>query len=571
MKALEQPPQNEMTENEPTMDEHFYFHNNSNTIGSIIFGFIIHSNQIQFIFCGQSETLNTISSAIQKQQFRNHLILKILHQLNTVNPADFSLNMNQHQIASVLGLRHCPKYIVDTDGYIQFETGLLIQNQFVLIDAIGSGAFSNVFKAVNMQKKTFCALKIIRNEPRFESAAKMELKILRKTKEANKTSSVCIHLQCHFAFKGHQCLSFKLFGPSILDVLKNQKYKRLSNEMIQTVAFQIFEAIAFLHSLKIIFTDLKPENIIFVDSDPLIGCASDTRIKLIDFGSAVFGSANGHGHGHMIQTRHYRAPEVILGMRWMEAVDVWSVGCVLLELLNGKLIFATNCSIDHLHQIGKVIGPIPAELIRACNAKKFKILFDDKRQLNMKNAKISRMQPNELNKYFDLHNVQEMHLFNLVSACLCWKAKERISAKKALDEPYFGKNESVKHAEDGMDFLLKENVVIKSEKLSISFHADIDAKSEDVECGKMERIGILNNELLRFELSKVAVPKRSIGSAVDGVDGNDVDCIRVVCKDMDVQRAAMLIPCNRLMNILSANPISQRKNTEIEAYNMLSV
>ncbi len=57
-------------------------------------------------------------------------------------------------------------------------------------------------------------------------------------------------------------------------------------------------------------------------------------IKLIDFGSATFESDY---HSSIVSTRHYRAPEVILGLGWSFPCDIWSVGCILVELLTGKL------------------------------------------------------------------------------------------------------------------------------------------------------------------------------------------------------------------------------------------
>ena len=241
-----------------------------------------------------------------------------MFKLLDVKATDFSPNMNQRQIANLLALEYTPSYKVDCNGYIEFERGLLLKNQFVIIETLGSGVFSKVLKAANILNGTLCAIKITRNEERFKASAKRELKILRDIVE-NDCDSVCIHLQSEFSFKGHQCFIFNVYGPSIYQVLQSRKYQRFSNEVIKSVSYQICKAIAFLHSINIIFTDLKPENCIFVTANPTI----DARIKLIDFGSAIYYNEENR-HCQLIQTRHYRAPEVILGMRWMHAVDVWS-------------------------------------------------------------------------------------------------------------------------------------------------------------------------------------------------------------------------------------------------------
>ena len=77
-----------------------------------------------------------------------------------------------------------------------------------------------------------------------------------------------------------------------------------------------------LHDLKLVHTDLKPENILLV-SPPTTTC---TDIRLIDFGSATFEKDY---HSAVVSTRHYRAPEIILGIGWSYPCDLWSIGCIL--------------------------------------------------------------------------------------------------------------------------------------------------------------------------------------------------------------------------------------------------
>eukprot|EP01083_Nonionella_stella_P289694 985854_1 len=103
-------------------------------------------------------------------------------------------------------------------------------------------------------------------------------------------------------------------------------------------------AAAFLHSLGIINTDLKPDNIMFVSEQSEW---TDLKIKIVDFGAAVFGHSS---YSHMIQTREYRAPEVILAKKWSFEVDIWSLGCILVELVCGKLLFPAHSNTNHLHQ-----------------------------------------------------------------------------------------------------------------------------------------------------------------------------------------------------------------------------
>jgi serine/threonine protein kinase len=108
----------------------------------------------------------------------------------------------------------------------------------------------------------------------------------------------------------------------------------------------------FLHENHLTHTDLKPENILFVSQDwytefcPAtkrnIRRMRDTRVKLIDFGSATF---DWEHHSSVVSTRHYRPPEVILEVGWSQPCDVWSTGCIIFELYQVGESFYTVCRI----------------------------------------------------------------------------------------------------------------------------------------------------------------------------------------------------------------------------------
>lgn len=76
-----------------------------------------------------------------------------------------------------------------------------------------------------------------------------------------------------------------------------------------------------------------------------------SEIKVIDFGSATF---EDQYHSSIVSTRHYRAPEVILGLGWSFACDMWSVGCIMVELLAGDALFQTHENLEHLAMMEKV-------------------------------------------------------------------------------------------------------------------------------------------------------------------------------------------------------------------------
>lgn len=101
---------------------------------------------------------------------------------------------------------------------------------------------------------------------------------------------------------------------------------------LQVIIQQSLEAISYLHDLGIIHCDLKPENI-------LIKSYQTCEIKVIDLGSSCFQTDNLTLY---VQSRSYRAPEVMLGLPYDQKIDIWSVGCILAELYSGEVHFVIS-------------------------------------------------------------------------------------------------------------------------------------------------------------------------------------------------------------------------------------
>jgi p38 MAP kinase len=114
----------------------------------------------------------------------------------------------------------------------------------------------------------------------------------------------------------------------------------------------------YLHSAGVIHRDLKPGNILINDNCDL---------KICDFGLA---REQDHQMTGYVTTRYYRAPEIMLTwQKYSYAVDIWSVGCILAEMLLGKTLFAGK---DHVHQftlITEILGKPPKEVMEKVYSK----------------------------------------------------------------------------------------------------------------------------------------------------------------------------------------------------------
>ena len=105
---------------------------------------------------------------------------------------------------------------------------------------------------------------------------------------------------------------------------------------------------------NIIHCDMKPENI-------LLRTANKTGIKVIDFGSSCYESEKIYTY---IQSRYYRAPEIILGIPYTCAIDMWSLACILVELYNGLPLFVGENEADQLALIMMYKGLPPLQLLK---------------------------------------------------------------------------------------------------------------------------------------------------------------------------------------------------------------
>ena len=328
------------------------------------------------------------------------------------------------------------------------------------------------------------------SKTKFESAeieAKLAKYVLQKDR---RNKSHCIKIFDNFKFTKNKipyyAIVTELLDLNLYEFLKNNSHKGYTMSQIQYIAKQIFEGIAFLHKINIIHTDLKPENILLEDASynkitkyeevPLnISLRHDNNVnsrnasaistnesvssninkilykklkkcdvKIIDFGSAIELKDRGNW---LICTRQYRPPEVILECcKWDQASDIWSIGCILVELYTGELLFNALNDQEQLCLIEKTCGHYPNWMIKNTKNESIQNLF-----LDCVKHKCDKVLNIRKCQYYDdvkkaLYNQrtfeesicsQHYKFYEFIKFLMKIDPKKRPSAKEALKHQFF--------------------------------------------------------------------------------------------------------------------------------------
>lgn len=248
----------------------------------------------------------------------------------------------------------------------------MIADRYKTIRQVGIGTFGRVIECLDLKARgraprdNVVALKIVRNVKRYYDSALIEARVVDDVnRRGGRGVSHCVVMYKSFTFGGHYCMVFESLGPSLYDFLKRHKYRPFPMACIQDFTVQLLETLEFLHSFRLIHTDLKIENILLMNDREVTfngqRVPESTRIKVIDFGGACYDHEK---KSSTINTRQYRAPEVILSTGWSMPSDMWSIGCILAELYQGELLFATHDNLEHLALIERIIGPFPRDMLK---------------------------------------------------------------------------------------------------------------------------------------------------------------------------------------------------------------
>uniref|UniRef100_A0A8C2GPL1 non-specific serine/threonine protein kinase n=1 Tax=Cyprinus carpio TaxID=7962 RepID=A0A8C2GPL1_CYPCA len=241
---------------------------------------------------------------------------------------------------------------------VQHEILCSVSNSYEVLEFLGRGTFGQVAKCWKRGTNEIVAIKILKNHPSYARQGQIEVSILNRLSAENADEFNFVRSYECFQHKGHTCLVFEMLEQNLYDFLKHSKFSPLPLRHIRPILQQVATALMKLKSLGLIHADLKPENIMLVD--PI---RQPYRVKVIDFGSASHVSKA--SCSTYLQSRYYRAPEIILGLPFCEAIDMWSLGCVIAELFLGWPLYPGASEYDQIRYISQTQGLPPEYLLSA--------------------------------------------------------------------------------------------------------------------------------------------------------------------------------------------------------------
>ncbi|XP_068669453.1 serine/threonine-protein kinase AFC1-like isoform X1 [Aristolochia californica] len=346
----------------------------------------------------------------------------------------------------------------DKDGHYVFALGENLTSRYRILSKMGEGTFGQVLECWDMERKEAVAVKVIRSTKKYREAAMIEIDVLQRLTQHDLGNSRCVQIRNWFDYRNHICIVFEKLGPSLYDFLRKNSYRAFPIDLVRELGRQLLESVAFMHDLRLIHTDLKPENILLVSSECVKvpdykflsrsskdgayykSLPKSNSIKLIDFGSTTFEHQD---HSYVVSTRHYRAPEVILGLGWNYPCDLWSAGCILVELCSGEALFQTHENLEHLAMMERVLGPLPKQMVHRADRRAEKY-FKRGMRLDWPDSATSRESMRAVWKLPRLQNLVMQHvdhsagdLIDLLQGLLRYDPDERLKAREALRHPFF--------------------------------------------------------------------------------------------------------------------------------------
>ncbi|XP_074167232.1 mitogen-activated protein kinase 13 isoform X2 [Sminthopsis crassicaudata] len=293
------------------------------------------------------------------------------------------------------------------------KTAWELPKTYVNLTHVGSGAYGAVCSAIDKKSGEKVAIKKLSRPFQSEIFAKRayrELMLLKHMQHENVIGLLDVFTSATSLHNFHDFYLVMPFMPTDLQKIMRMEF---SEDKIQYLVYQMLKGLKYIHSAGVVHRDLKPGN---------LAVNEDCELKILDFGLARHADAEMTGY---VVTRWYRAPEVILSwMHYNQTVDIWSVGCIMAEMLTGKTLFKGKDYLDQLTQIMKVTGVPGADFVQKLQDKAAKSYIQSLPQCPKK----------DFSQFFPRASPQAV---DLLEKMLELDVDKRLTATQALAHPFF--------------------------------------------------------------------------------------------------------------------------------------
>uniref|UniRef100_A0A3P8QYC0 Protein kinase domain-containing protein n=1 Tax=Astatotilapia calliptera TaxID=8154 RepID=A0A3P8QYC0_ASTCA len=296
----------------------------------------------------------------------------------------------------------------------------ILGNRYKVEAFLGEGGFGIVAKCRDTKTNRAVAIKVNRNHPDTLQQAKLEIFILEQLRRLDPDAANIVKWNGFFHDGERVCLNFEILDQCLWDYIRDRKNQGLPISEVRPILHQLTNALSHLGSVGIVHADLKSRNIMVVNRHE-----SPIKVKLIDFGLACPASAV--MPGDRVGTVGYSAPEVMLGIPYNEAADMWSLGLVAVELGTGVPLYPGRNYYDVLKFIIQTQGQPPDHVLDS----------------GTRYMKLTRLDDLEQVMVFGRGPENGQRLFvSLIKGMLALDANQRITPSEVLRHPFFNRKSS---------------------------------------------------------------------------------------------------------------------------------
>lgn len=313
----------------------------------------------------------------------------------------------------------------DSAHHYKAQIGDHLAYRFEIKSIFGKGAFGQVVKCYDHKTKKNVAIKLVINTTQMHEQGRIEVAIIQhlNRQDPDGENSI-IKTFDSFIWRNHIACSFEILGPNLYEYSRSIHFKPMTSNQIRSIAKNMLQALAFCHQNNIVHCDMKPENVLLLPN-------SNMHCKVIDFGS---GCLIGHQKYEYIQSRFYRAPEVILGIKYGPPMDIWSFACIIVEMLIGRPLFPGENEPETLEMMMEIFGVPPKSMIDCC---KRRSCYFDQNGNPLQRSKVKKhRKPGSLNLRA-VTKFSDPILIDFLERCFTWEQEKRMTAQEALSHPWF--------------------------------------------------------------------------------------------------------------------------------------